>query len=120
MTEHGAASCRFCSQPLQRKQTGRAPRYCGSRCRDRAREARTFALFGVARVRRSALDAPSRLPGNGDSPNPRNALADVSVPLDLIGHASHRFDAVPNLDRALLRTVLSTELQATVTPNSGD
>jgi hypothetical protein len=55
-----------------------------------------------------------------DSAVPRNALAGVSVPLDLIGHASHRFDDALRLDPVLVRAVLSTELPATLTPNSGD
>jgi hypothetical protein len=62
--EHkAAASCLVCGQLLQRKQTGRAPKYCGAKCRDRAREGRTFAVFGVARRRGTALDAPLGVPG---------------------------------------------------------
>jgi homoserine acetyltransferase len=39
--EHkAAASCLVCGQLLQRKQTGRVPKYCGAKCRDRAREGR--------------------------------------------------------------------------------
>jgi hypothetical protein len=55
-----------------------------------------------------------------DSAVPRNAVAGVLVPLDLIGHASRRFDNALRLDPVLVRAVLSTELPATVTPNSGE
>jgi hypothetical protein len=45
-SEHkAAASCLVCGQPLQRKQTGRTPKYCGARCRNKAREAIFFERF---------------------------------------------------------------------------
>jgi len=43
----------------------------------------------------------------------------VAVPIDIIGGGSCWFEG-PGLDRASLRAELSTELLATVTPNSGD
>ena len=122
-----AERCLLCGEPLQLKKTGRAPKYCSARCRDKAREARTFALRGVARVRGglarlrgNARDASLTVPGMPDSAVPRNAVAGVLVPLDLIGHASRRFDNALRLDPVLVRAVLSTELPATVTPNSGE
>jgi hypothetical protein len=50
-----AASCLVCGQLLQRKQTGR--------CRDKAREGRTFAVSGVARRRGTVLEAPLGVSG---------------------------------------------------------
>ena len=91
-----------------------APKYCGAKCRDRAREGRTFAVFGVARRRGTALDAPLGVPGMPDSAIPRNALAGGSAPLDLIGHSSHRFDSAPRLDPVDIRAILDKELPAMV------
>jgi hypothetical protein len=112
--ERGAtASCLVCGQPLQRKQTGRAPKYCCARCRDKAREARTFAVSGVARLRGGTLDASLEVLGIPDSAIPRNAPIGGTAPLDVIGHASHRFDSALRLDPVDIRAILDEELPAT-------
>jgi hypothetical protein len=102
--------CLTCGKRLERKRNGRAPRYCSARCRDKAREARTFAAYGVARLRGGELDTPLGVPGMGDNAIPRNALAGGSAPLDVIGHSSHRFDTAPRLDPAVVRAILKSEL----------
>jgi hypothetical protein len=114
--EHkAAASCLVCGQLLQRKQTGRAPKYCGARCRDKAREARTFAVSGVARLRGGALDASPEALGISDSAIPRNAPIGGMAPRDVIGHATHRFDSALRLDPTIVRTLLELELPTAIT-----
>jgi hypothetical protein len=49
------------------------------------------------------------------SPIPRNALAGGSAPLDLIGHAAHRFDSARRLDPGVVRAILESELPTAFT-----
>jgi hypothetical protein len=105
-------TCLTCGARLERKRTGRPARYCSDRCRDKAYEGRNFSVFAAARIRDKAIRRNSQ-----KKPETSIACEGVfadrgsvfSVPLDLIGHASFRFDS-PILDSTVVRTILKTEL----------
>jgi hypothetical protein len=105
-------TCETCGALLDRKRIGRPARYCSNRCRDKAYEARNFSVFATARIRDKAIRRNS-LKKSDTSITCEGVFVDrglvFSVPLDLIGHASLRFDS-PRLDPTVVRTILENEL----------
>jgi hypothetical protein len=80
--------------------------------RDKAYEERNFAIYATARIRDKAIRRNStKMPitsmaCKGDLAGRGSVF---SVPLDLIGHASFKFDSPP-LDRAVVRTIFKKKL----------
>jgi hypothetical protein len=105
-------TCLTCRSRFERKRTGRPARYCSDRCRDKAYEGRNFSVFATARIRDKAIRRNSQK-------KPETSMAckgDFAgrgpvflVPLDLIGHASFRFDS-SRLDPTVVGVILKKEL----------
>ena len=118
-------TCLTCGKRLERKRCGRPAQYCSPRCRDRAYEGRNFAVSATARIRKTCgLQSDQAIRRNGKK-TPANSVAcegdfagrgsAFSVPLDLVGNASHRFDSAPRLDPAVRRAILKSELPTAIT-----
>jgi hypothetical protein len=111
-------TCLTCGARLERKRMGRPARYCSDRCRDKAYEGRNFSDFAAARIRDKAIrrnsqkKAETSIACKGDFAGRGSVF---SVPLDLIGHASFKFDS-PGLEPTVVRTILKTELPPTKKP----
>jgi hypothetical protein len=101
-------TCLTCGARLECKRLGRPARYCSDRCRDKAYEGRNFSVFAAARIRGKAIrrnsqeteDCEDDFAGRGSV---------FLVPLDLMGHASFKFDSLP-LDADVVAAILKTEL----------
>jgi hypothetical protein len=112
-------TCKTCGARLERKRTGRPARYCSPRCRDKAYEGRTFSAFATSRIRNEGIrrnsikKSDTSMACKGDSAGRGSGF---SVPLDLIGHASLRFDS-PRLEPTVLRTILENELPENKKPS---
>src|SRR5262249_10143994 len=109
---HRRRTCKTCGARLVRKRTGRPARYCSDRCRDKAYEGRNFSAFAAARIRDKAIRRNSRKifvtseACEGDFAGRGSVFL---VPLDLMGHASFKFDSPP-LDADVVAAILKTEL----------
>jgi hypothetical protein len=105
-------TCKTCGARLERKRTGRPAKYCSDRCRDKAYEGRNFSAFATSRIRGEAIRRNSTKTSaiseacEGDFADRASVF---SAPLDLIGHASLKFDS-PHLDPTVVRTILDNEL----------
>jgi hypothetical protein len=102
-----------------RRQVKKTVRFCSAKCQQKAKR-----QSGATQGQMNGETA-QKPPSNGPLPEPVQfpsvpAEASVlAVPIDIIGGGSFRFEG-SGLDRVIVRTIFSTELPATVTPNSGE
>jgi hypothetical protein len=116
--------CEVCNAVIPRWTKGgravkKTVRFCSDKCRQKAKQhSRSSTPSTTAKSPLKALQ-------NGPFPEPVQSppvAAEASVvaaPIDIIGGGSFRFEG-SGLDRAIVRAIFSTELPATVTPNSGE
>jgi hypothetical protein len=114
--------CGTCGAQIKRKRRGRIAKYCSDRCRDKAYEERNFSTFATARIRDKAIRRNSQkkpetsMTCKGDFAG-RGLV--FSVPQDLVGHDSFRFES-PRLHPIVLRAILENELPQNKMPAGDD
>ncbi len=107
-TNGNATRCDHCGAPLHPKRGSRRQKFCSYRCRDEARRARNYAIFGSAR--RGSQGIPRSVQNIDAKSKACKADFGDRAPLELLG-GGYRWPGVPHGDiDALIRKVVELEI----------